>query len=510
MITCLDWKDSSNTLNMTVFASEYLATVQDIVYEGSLPYFGLPGDWADDRPQAQHHGIDLPDRVGFLRHSDHRHRAGVPRAIGGDPLPHDRDVLEPAGPLFRGGAAAAGRAGAAVRDRAHGTSAVRSRRCRPPRAKGARRPRHRTSRKRPDSNSGDSPAPVAALGDDPAPGDALAGSLPGGSQASPTDSLLGQTDSAPAPLSGGATPSPQTGLADEPADDQGRQGRRVRFAAARTSQFVRKPPSFRPRVADTFVRSHSRPEVYSVRASGDDAEPGMFTDQDDETQTIQANPSTSSSEGTANDQRADTVAGTLDVGMRGSAGAGRAAQRPKGPDTLSGRLRKVPDTRSGPGTRSGPEGQDQRPPGSNDGPDGMQKVPPPGLGTAGDWLDRDFGGGAYGPPGTSGKIVGGASAIAGVAPVAGDIQDVGQVVTGRDANGNQLSTGDRVLTGVAAAVPIVSGPMLRWAAKKVIKGLAKVGPAITAGTAKAGRAMTAGAAKAGRAMTAGTPKLVGR
>ena len=41
MITCLDWKDSSNTLNMTTFASEYLATVQDIVYEGSLPYFGL-------------------------------------------------------------------------------------------------------------------------------------------------------------------------------------------------------------------------------------------------------------------------------------------------------------------------------------------------------------------------------------------------------------------------------------------------------------------------------------
>ena len=41
VITCLDWKDSSNTLNMTAFASEYLATVQDIVYEGSLPYFGL-------------------------------------------------------------------------------------------------------------------------------------------------------------------------------------------------------------------------------------------------------------------------------------------------------------------------------------------------------------------------------------------------------------------------------------------------------------------------------------
>ena len=139
------------------------------------------------------------------------------------------------------------------------------------------------------------------------------------------------------------------------------------------------------------------------------------------------------------------------------------------------------------------EGQDQRPPGSNSGPDGMQKVPPPGLGTAGDWLDRNFGGGAYGPPGTSGTIVGGASAIAGFAPVAGEIQDAGQVVTGRDANGNPLSTGDRVITGVAAVVPIVSGPMLRWGAKKVIKGLAKAGQTISAGAAGAGRAMTAGA-----------------
>ena len=250
-------------------------------------------------------------------------------------------------------------------------------------------------------------------------------------------------------------------------------------------------------MADTFARSHCRPEVYSVSASGDDAEPGMWTDQDDDTKTTEANLTASSAEGTPNDPIADTVAGTLDVGMRGSARAGRAAYRPKDPDTLFGRLRKVPDT------RSGREGQDQRPPGSNDGPDGMQKVPPPGLSTAGDWLDRDFGGGAYGPPGTAGKIVGGARAIAGFAPVAGDIQDVGQVVTGRDANGNQLSTGDRVITGVAAAVPIVSGPMLRWGAKKVIKGLAKVGPAMTAGAAKAGRAITAGVARAGRAMTEG-------
>ena len=50
--------------------------------------------------------------------------------------------------------------------------------------------------------------------------------------------------------------------------------------------------------------------------------------------------------------------------------------------------------------------------------------------------------------------------IAGLVPIAGEIQDVGQLVAGLDANGNQLSTGDRVITGVAAAVPFVSGPML--------------------------------------------------
>ena len=102
--------------------------------------------------------------------------------------------------------------------------------------------------------------------------------------------------------------------------------------------------------------------------------------------------------------------------------------------------------------------------------------------------------------------MGGASAIAGFAPVAGDIQDVGQVVTGRDANGNPLSTGDRVITGVAAVVPIVSGPMLRWGAKKLMKGLAKAGQTISAGAAKAGQVISAGAAGAGRAMRAGAVK----
>ena len=40
-ITANDWRDTSNLANMTTFASEYLDAVKDIVYEGSIPYYGL-------------------------------------------------------------------------------------------------------------------------------------------------------------------------------------------------------------------------------------------------------------------------------------------------------------------------------------------------------------------------------------------------------------------------------------------------------------------------------------
>ena len=40
-ISVNDWRDTSNTANMTLFASEYLSAVQDVVYEGSIPYYGL-------------------------------------------------------------------------------------------------------------------------------------------------------------------------------------------------------------------------------------------------------------------------------------------------------------------------------------------------------------------------------------------------------------------------------------------------------------------------------------
>ena len=229
VITCLDWKDSSNTLNMTVFAAEYLATVQDIVYEGSLPYFGLlaaaltigqklnitgstyPTGWDSFAIPIIAIELEYRERSGATHYlttvtfSNRRapfSGAALKRpAVLGQPFGIGLTELR-AGPQPTVPSAAGQWSPAAAASDQDGAMGV---------------------------DSGDSPAPVAALGGGPAPSDALAGSLPGGSQASPTDSLLGQTDSAPAPLSGGATPSPQTGLADEPADDQGRQGRRQRF-----------------------------------------------------------------------------------------------------------------------------------------------------------------------------------------------------------------------------------------------------------------------------------------
>jgi hypothetical protein len=41
IITVRDWSDNSNLTNMTAFATEFLDSVQDVVVEGNLPYFGM-------------------------------------------------------------------------------------------------------------------------------------------------------------------------------------------------------------------------------------------------------------------------------------------------------------------------------------------------------------------------------------------------------------------------------------------------------------------------------------
>ena len=41
VITVRDWSDNSNLANMTTFAGEFLDSVQDVVVEGTLPYYGM-------------------------------------------------------------------------------------------------------------------------------------------------------------------------------------------------------------------------------------------------------------------------------------------------------------------------------------------------------------------------------------------------------------------------------------------------------------------------------------
>jgi hypothetical protein len=43
-ISLNDWRDSSNAANMLLLAAEYLGSVKDVAYEGSIPYYGLLSD----------------------------------------------------------------------------------------------------------------------------------------------------------------------------------------------------------------------------------------------------------------------------------------------------------------------------------------------------------------------------------------------------------------------------------------------------------------------------------
>ena len=87
----------------------------------------------------------------------------------------------------------------------------------------------------------------------------------------------------------------------------------------------------------------------------------------------------------------------------------------------------------------------------------------------GDWLDRNFGGGAYGPPGWTGVAIGWTANIASIAPGAGEIGDIGQVALGRDFNGNAFTTADYVGTTVAASLPFIPGAFGRFAGRRLSK-----------------------------------------
>jgi hypothetical protein len=342
-ITCLDWKDSSNSLNMTLFASEYLATVQDIVYEGSLPYFGLLANALLIGQKLNITGSTYPTGWDSFAipiiavELEYRERSGATSYLTTLSISNRRAPFSGAAlkrPAVLGQPFGIGLTGLPSAPQPTGPSAA-----------GQGSPAGADQDGATDSNSGDSPAPVAALGCGPAPSDPIAESVLDGSPASLSDSLLGQTDGASASPSGGATPSRKSGLAEEPADDEGQQRRRPSFVYGRTSQFARKPPSFRPRVADAFAPSHSRPDVDSVAASGADAQLAALRHQDHGTKATQANPATSYGEGAPNDQRADKVSETSNSAIGGL--AEKAAHLRTDSDARPGRLSKVPHTPSG-------------------------------------------------------------------------------------------------------------------------------------------------------------------
>ena len=85
------------------------------------------------------------------------------------------------------------------------------------------------------------------------------------------------------------------------------------------------------------------------------------------------------------------------------------------------------------------------------------------FGAPGDWLDRNFGGGAYGPPDAFGRAAAGVRTIAAFAPIAGEISDFSEVLSGVGPNGETLSGWERGATFVAAGIPFVPAKIAREA-----------------------------------------------
>ena len=92
-----------------------------------------------------------------------------------------------------------------------------------------------------------------------------------------------------------------------------------------------------------------------------------------------------------------------------------------------------------------------------DGGRGQQKV---GTG-AGDWLDKNFGGGTWGEPDLSGRVWAGFRGLFSVAPIAGEISDGHELIVGVGPNGEKLTPGQRGATAVGAMIPFVPGGVAR-------------------------------------------------
>ncbi len=85
-----------------------------------------------------------------------------------------------------------------------------------------------------------------------------------------------------------------------------------------------------------------------------------------------------------------------------------------------------------------------------------------GVGTtAGDWLDRNFGGGTFGEPDLSGRVWAGFRGLFSVAPIAGEISDGAELISGVGPNGEKLTPGQRGATALGTLIPFVPAGVAR-------------------------------------------------
>ena len=81
--------------------------------------------------------------------------------------------------------------------------------------------------------------------------------------------------------------------------------------------------------------------------------------------------------------------------------------------------------------------------------------------TAGDWLDRNFGGGTFGEPDLSGRVWAGLRGLFSFAPVAGEISDGAELISGVGPNGEKLTPGQRGATALGTLIPFVPAGVAR-------------------------------------------------
>jgi RHS repeat-associated protein len=106
------------------------------------------------------------------------------------------------------------------------------------------------------------------------------------------------------------------------------------------------------------------------------------------------------------------------------------------------------------------------------------------LGTGGDWLDRNYGGGNWGDPGWSGTILHFYSDVSTFAPGVGEVRDIADITVGVDAGGNHLSGIERIVTIPLLLAPVIPSRWIRKPAVKVVEGVIDSAAGLASGVSR--------------------------